>query len=76
MPPAVELLRNLLARTLGLGTEPPERVLDELSLAGIARFMQSERCRRVVCMVGAGISTGERSLGCGGREAEGWGSHW
>lgn len=53
----MELLRNLLARTLGLGTEPPERVLDELSLAGIARFMQSERCRRVVCMVGAGIST-------------------
>lgn len=53
----VELLRSLLARTLGLGSEPGERVLDELSLPGVARFMRSERCRRVVCMVGAGIST-------------------
>lgn len=53
----MELLRNLLARTLGLGTEKPERLVDELSLAGIARYMQSEKCRRVVCMVGAGIST-------------------
>uniref|UniRef100_A0A8C2SQZ5 Uncharacterized protein n=1 Tax=Coturnix japonica TaxID=93934 RepID=A0A8C2SQZ5_COTJA len=48
--PVVELLRNLLARTLGLGTEKPERLVDELSLAGIARYMQSEKCRRVVCM--------------------------
>ncbi|XP_032062999.1 NAD-dependent protein deacetylase sirtuin-2 [Aythya fuligula] len=53
----MELLRSLLARTLGLGSEPGERVLDELSLPGVARFMRSERCRRVVCMVGAGIST-------------------
>ncbi|XP_040399005.1 NAD-dependent protein deacetylase sirtuin-2 [Cygnus olor] len=53
----VELLRSLLARTLGLGSEPAERVLDELSLPGVARFVQSGRCRRVVCMVGAGIST-------------------
>ncbi|XP_066840842.1 NAD-dependent protein deacetylase sirtuin-2 [Anser cygnoides] len=53
----MELLRSLLARTLGLGSEPAERVLDELSLPGVARFVQSGRCRRVVCMVGAGIST-------------------
>ncbi|NXG40493.1 SIR2 deacetylase, partial [Dromaius novaehollandiae] len=53
----VEFLRNLLSRTLGLGGEKPEKVLDELTLEGVSRFMQSEKCRNVVCMVGAGIST-------------------
>ncbi|XP_064359043.1 NAD-dependent protein deacetylase sirtuin-2 [Dromaius novaehollandiae] len=53
----MEFLRNLLSRTLGLGGEKPEKVLDELTLEGVSRFMQSEKCRNVVCMVGAGIST-------------------
>ncbi|XP_065715493.1 NAD-dependent protein deacetylase sirtuin-2 isoform X1 [Patagioenas fasciata] len=55
--PDMELLRNLLARTLGLGGDKPERVLDELSLEGVGRFLSSERCKNIVCMVGAGIST-------------------
>lgn len=55
--PAVELLRTLLSRTLGLGGDKPEPVLDELSLQGVSRFLKSDRCKNVVCMVGAGIST-------------------
>ncbi|NXU94960.1 SIR2 deacetylase, partial [Xiphorhynchus elegans] len=40
----VELLRTLLSRTLGLGGDKPERVLDELSLDGVSRFLRSDRC--------------------------------
>ncbi|NWT29067.1 SIR2 deacetylase, partial [Cardinalis cardinalis] len=53
----VELLRALLSRTLGLGGDRAEPVLDELSLAGVGRFIKSDRCKNIVCMVGAGIST-------------------
>ncbi|VTJ56221.1 Hypothetical predicted protein, partial [Marmota monax] len=51
-----DFLRNFFSQTLGLGTQK-ERLLDELTLEGVARYMQSERCRRVICLVGAGIST-------------------
>uniref|UniRef100_A0A8D2M3F8 NAD-dependent protein deacetylase n=1 Tax=Zonotrichia albicollis TaxID=44394 RepID=A0A8D2M3F8_ZONAL len=53
----LELLRALLSRTLGLGGDRAEPVLDELSLAGVGRFIKSDRCKNIVCMVGAGIST-------------------
>ncbi|KAM3654722.1 NAD-dependent protein deacetylase sirtuin-2 isoform 1-T1 [Ammospiza maritima maritima] len=53
----MELLRALLSRTLGLGGDRAEPVLDELSLAGVGRFIKSDRCKNIVCMVGAGIST-------------------
>ncbi|NXD31482.1 SIR2 deacetylase, partial [Spelaeornis formosus] len=53
----VELLRTLLSRTLGLGGDRAEPVLDELSLQGVSRFLRSDRCKNIVCMVGAGIST-------------------
>uniref|UniRef100_A0A8C5KH64 NAD-dependent protein deacetylase n=1 Tax=Jaculus jaculus TaxID=51337 RepID=A0A8C5KH64_JACJA len=53
---SVEFLRNFFSQTLGLGSQK-ERLLDELSLEGVTRYMQSERCRRVICLVGAGIST-------------------
>nr|XP_006982033.2 NAD-dependent protein deacetylase sirtuin-2 isoform X1 [Peromyscus maniculatus bairdii] len=52
----MDFLRNLFSQTLGLGSQK-ERLLDELSLEGVTRYMQSERCRRVICLVGAGIST-------------------
>ncbi|XP_074713845.1 NAD-dependent protein deacetylase sirtuin-2 isoform X2 [Strix uralensis] len=42
----MELIRNLLWRTLGLGgeePEKPEKVLDELTLEGVSRFMRSEK---------------------------------
>ncbi|KYO48947.1 NAD-dependent protein deacetylase sirtuin-2 [Alligator mississippiensis] len=53
----MEFLRTLLSRTLGLGGEGPEKVLEELTLEGVSRFMLSDQCKNVVCMVGAGIST-------------------
>ncbi|XP_048357091.1 NAD-dependent protein deacetylase sirtuin-2 isoform X2 [Sphaerodactylus townsendi] len=53
----MEFLRNLFCQTLGLGSEKPEKVLDELTLDGVSRFLLSEKCKKVVCMVGAGIST-------------------
>nr|KAF6411742.1 sirtuin 2 [Rousettus aegyptiacus] len=52
----MDFLRNFFSQTLGLGTQK-ERLLDDLTLEGVARFMLSERCRRVICLVGAGIST-------------------
>ncbi|XP_041426481.1 sirtuin 2 S homeolog isoform X3 [Xenopus laevis] len=51
----MDFLRNLFSRTLGIGT--PEKVLDELSLESVSKFMLSEKCKNVICMVGAGIST-------------------
>ncbi|KAG5837342.1 NAD-dependent protein deacetylase sirtuin-2 isoform X1 [Anguilla rostrata] len=51
----MDFLRNLFSRTLGLG--PSEKVLDELTLDGVARYMQSGTCKNIICMVGAGIST-------------------
>ncbi|XP_053908826.1 NAD-dependent protein deacetylase sirtuin-2 isoform X2 [Cuculus canorus] len=56
----MELLRRLLARTLGLGAAEdaePERRLEELTLRGVGRFLSGGRCKKVLCMVGAGIST-------------------
>ncbi|KAM8793979.1 NAD-dependent protein deacetylase sirtuin-2 [Eudromia elegans] len=53
----MEFLRNLLSRTLGLGSAEPEKLLDELTLEGVSRYLRSGKCRNVVCMVGAGIST-------------------
>ncbi|XP_015196298.1 NAD-dependent protein deacetylase sirtuin-2 isoform X1 [Lepisosteus oculatus] len=53
----MEFLRNLFSQTLGLGSGSREKVLDELSLEGVARYIQSGNCKNVICMVGAGIST-------------------
>jgi hypothetical protein len=39
----VDFLRNLFTQTLGLGSQK-ERLLDELTLEGVTRYMQSERC--------------------------------
>uniref|UniRef100_A0A3B3S5M7 NAD-dependent protein deacetylase n=1 Tax=Paramormyrops kingsleyae TaxID=1676925 RepID=A0A3B3S5M7_9TELE len=51
----LDFLRSLFSRTLGLGTG--EKVLDELTLDGVARYIQSGKCKDIICMVGAGIST-------------------
>uniref|UniRef100_A0A3Q3K926 NAD-dependent protein deacetylase n=1 Tax=Monopterus albus TaxID=43700 RepID=A0A3Q3K926_MONAL len=51
----VDFLRNLFSSALGLGSA--EKVLDELSLDGVARYIKSGKCRNIICMVGAGIST-------------------
>uniref|UniRef100_A0AAY5KIU6 NAD-dependent protein deacetylase n=1 Tax=Esox lucius TaxID=8010 RepID=A0AAY5KIU6_ESOLU len=50
----VDFLRNLFSKTLGISGE---KVLDELTLEGVARYIQSGACKNIICMVGAGIST-------------------
>lgn len=51
----MDFLRSLFSRTLGLS--PGEKVLDELTLDGLARYILSGKCKNIICMVGAGIST-------------------
>ncbi|KAJ8280261.1 hypothetical protein GJAV_G00052420 [Gymnothorax javanicus] len=51
----MDFLRSLFSRTLGL--DPGEKVLDELTLEGVARYIKSGKCKNIICMVGAGIST-------------------
>lgn len=38
----VEFLRNLFSRNLGIGT--PDKVLDELTLEGVAQYIKSGKC--------------------------------
>lgn len=51
----MDFLRNLFSSALGLGSG--EKVLDELTLDGVAKYMLSGKCKNIICMVGAGIST-------------------
>lgn len=51
----MDFLRNLFSSALGLGSA--EKVLDELTLEGVARYILSGKCKNIICMVGAGIST-------------------
>uniref|UniRef100_A0A8C2XDL8 NAD-dependent protein deacetylase n=1 Tax=Cyclopterus lumpus TaxID=8103 RepID=A0A8C2XDL8_CYCLU len=51
----VDFLRNLFSSTLGLGSA--DKVLDELTLDGVAQYIKSGKCKNILCMVGAGIST-------------------
>ncbi|XP_056330250.1 NAD-dependent protein deacetylase sirtuin-2 [Danio aesculapii] len=51
----MDFLRSLFSRTLGLS--PGEKVLDELTLDSVARYILSGKCKNIICMVGAGIST-------------------
>lgn len=45
----VDFLRNFFSQTLGLGTQK-ERLLDDLTLEGVTRYMQSERCKSPPCL--------------------------
>lgn len=56
-PGEMEFLRNLFSSALGLGSGSGEKVLDELTLDGVAKYILSGKCKNVICMVGAGIST-------------------
>ncbi|XP_039616524.1 NAD-dependent protein deacetylase sirtuin-2 [Polypterus senegalus] len=55
--PQMDFLKNFFSRTLGLGGESQQKSLEELSLNGVVKYIQSERCKNIICMVGAGIST-------------------
>uniref|UniRef100_A0A665VQ46 NAD-dependent protein deacetylase n=1 Tax=Echeneis naucrates TaxID=173247 RepID=A0A665VQ46_ECHNA len=45
----------LLCVLFSLGSA--EKVLDELTLDGVAQYIKSGKCKNIICMVGAGIST-------------------
>jgi len=54
-----EFIRQYYAKALGIWFEPPqEKLLDEVSFEGVARYIASDKCQKIVTMVGAGISTG------------------
>ncbi|XP_072405562.1 NAD-dependent protein deacetylase sirtuin-2 isoform X2 [Chiloscyllium punctatum] len=53
----MDFLRNLLSRSLDLHERQPEKVLEELSIEGIAKYILNKKCEKIICMVGAGIST-------------------
>ncbi|XP_055003981.1 NAD-dependent protein deacetylase sirtuin-2 isoform X1 [Boleophthalmus pectinirostris] len=56
-PGEMDFLRNLFSSALGFGSGSGEKVLDELTLDGVAKYMLSGKCKNIICMVGAGIST-------------------
>ncbi|XP_078591613.1 NAD-dependent protein deacetylase sirtuin-2-like isoform X2 [Branchiostoma floridae x Branchiostoma japonicum] len=61
----MEHLRRLFARTLGLsqereteeGTARPQQVLDEVTVEGIAKYIRDGKCKNIIVLTGAGIST-------------------
>ncbi|XP_038206833.1 NAD-dependent protein deacetylase sirtuin-2-like isoform X2 [Zerene cesonia] len=58
----VDTIRRYLAQKLGFyePTEPSsstEKVLDEVTLDGIVKWMKNEKCKNVITLSGAGIST-------------------
>lgn len=51
-------LSQFLYQKLGLGNdEEPVHILDEASVDGIVRYIQSGKCKNIIAMIGAGIST-------------------
>ncbi|GAB6020647.1 NAD-dependent protein deacetylase sirtuin-2 [Chamberlinius hualienensis] len=56
----MDKVRQLFAKTLGLeAADKPkgEKVLDELTLKGVAAYIKDEKCKNVIVMCGAGVST-------------------
>lgn len=58
----MDSVRRYLAQKLGLyePPEPPapsEKVLEDVNIDGIVKWIQSERCKNIITMSGAGIST-------------------
>eukprot|EP00112_Aurelia_sp_Birch-Aquarium-sp1_P008051 Seg1882.3 transcript_id=Seg1882.3/GoldUCD/mRNA.D3Y31 product="NAD-dependent protein deacetylase sirtuin-2" protein_id=Seg1882.3/GoldUCD/D3Y31 len=56
----MDLLVQHLQSRLGLSLTDEEKedpVLEEFTLAGIAKYMKSDKCKNIVVMTGAGIST-------------------
>lgn len=59
----VDSIRRYLAQSLGL-YDPPEttavaanRVLETVDLDGVVKWINSERCKNIITLAGAGIST-------------------
>lgn len=58
----VDSIRRYLAQKLGFydpieSSQSSEKVLDEVSLEGIVNWIKSERCKNIITLAGAGIST-------------------
>lgn len=59
----VDSLRLYLAHKLGIcepqePSAPVEKVLNEVTLDGIVNWIKSDRCKNIITLSGAGISTG------------------
>ena len=57
---AAECLANLFKRQLGLGTESKgevEKVLTKPDFDSVVEYMKSDRCKNIITLAGAGIST-------------------
>lgn len=56
---ATEWLSKFFKKAVDIKDEEPkpESVLDEVSFEGIARYIASDKCKNIVTMAGAGIST-------------------
>lgn len=53
-----EWLISMMKKQLKLDEKPkPEKVLKQVDLDGIVEFIKSERCKHIITMAGAGIST-------------------
>ncbi len=58
-----DFLAALLKQQLSLGEaavaaeDRPEQYLEDVSLDAIVKYIQSERCKNIITMAGAGIST-------------------
>lgn len=58
----VDSIRRYLAQKLGFyepseAPVPVENVLDEVTLDGIVKWIKSDRCKNIITLSGAGIST-------------------
>lgn len=58
----VDSIRRYLASKLGFyepsePSTPTEQVLEEVSLDGIVKWIQSDKCKNIITLSGAGIST-------------------
>lgn len=55
---AGEWFQKYFSKALDISDEPkPESLLDEVTFEGIAKYINSEKCKKIVTMAGAGIST-------------------
>lgn len=55
---ATDFLTALLSQQLQVSDKPPpEKLLDELTIEGVAKYIKENKCKNIITMTGAGIST-------------------
>ncbi|XP_041352849.1 NAD-dependent protein deacetylase sirtuin-2-like isoform X2 [Gigantopelta aegis] len=50
-------LQNFMVSALHISATPPEKLLPEVTIEGVAKYILSDKCNNVVTIAGAGIST-------------------